>query len=273
MPKLTYDQINFNYQDTGSGIPFFFQHGLGADVNQTFGIFRPPPGFRLISFDCRAHGETRPVGNPEKIGIAAFADDLGALMDCLEIERAIVGGISMGAAIALNFTLRFSERVLGLVLSRPAWLDGPRPENAAVFTQIAQLIRQHGARRGREEFLKSAAYKKIQSEVPDAAISLLNQFNHPRAEETVIKLERIPGDAPNRDLAELARIRVPTLVLANRQDPIHPFEYGEIVARSIPGAEFEEITSKSVSIPRHEEDVQRALADFLERRFASRLNG
>jgi pimeloyl-ACP methyl ester carboxylesterase len=273
MPKLTHDQIDFNYQDAGSGIPFFFQHGLGADVSQTFGIFRPPPGFRLISFDCRAHGETRPVGNPERIGIAAFADDLGALMDCLEIERAIVGGISMGAAIALNFTLRFSERVLGLVLSRPAWLDGPRPENAAVFTQIAQLIRQHGARRGGEEFIKSDTYKKIQSELPDTANSLLNQFNHPRAEETVVKLERIPGDTPNRDLAELARIRVPTLVLANRQDPIHPFEYGEIVARSIPGAEFKEITSKSVSIPRHEEDVQRALADFLERRFASRLNG
>jgi pimeloyl-ACP methyl ester carboxylesterase len=273
MPKLTHDQIDFNYQDIGSGIPFFFQHGLGADVNQTFGIFRPPPGFRLISFDCRAHGETRPVGDPEKIGIAAFADDLGALMDCLKIERAIVGGISMGAAIALNFTLRFSERVLGLVLSRPAWLDGPRPENAAVFTQIAQLIRQHGARGGREEFLKSDTYKKIQSELPDTANSLLNQFNHPRAEETVVKLERIPGDTPNRDLAELARIRVPTLVLANRQDPIHPFEYGEIVARSISGAEFKEITSKSVSIARHEEDVQRALADFLERRFASRLNG
>ena len=273
MPKLTHDQIDFNYQDTGSGIPFFFQHGLGADVSQTFGIFRPPPGFRLISFDCRAHGETRPVGDPEKIGIAAFADDLEALMDRLEIERAIVGGISMGAAIALNFTLRFSERVLGLVLSRPAWLDGPRPDNAVVFTQIAQLIRQYGARRGREEFLKSDTYKKIQSEVPDTANSLLNQFNHPRAEETVVKLERIPRDAPNRNLAELARIRVPTLVLANRLDAIHPFEYGEILARSIPGAEFKEITSKSVSIGRHEEDVQRALADFLGRRFANRLNG
>jgi len=272
MPKLTHDQIDFNYQDIGSGIPFIFQHGLGADVNQTFGIFRPPPGFRLISFDCLAHGETRPVGNPEKIGIAAFADDLGALMDCLEIERAIVGGISMGVAVALNFTLRFSERVMGLVLSRPAWLEGPRPENAAVFTQIAQLIRQHGARRGREEFLKSDRFREIQGELPDTANSLLNQFNHPRAEETVVKLERIPGDAPNRDLAELARIRVPTLVLANRLDAIHPFEYGEVLARSIPGAEFKEITSKSISIARHEEDVQRALADFLGRRFGSRLN-
>ncbi|MEO8426489.1 MAG: alpha/beta hydrolase [Verrucomicrobiota bacterium] len=273
MPKLTHDQIEFNYRDNGSGIPFVFQHGLGADVNQTFGIFRPPSGFRLLSFDCRAHGETRPVGNPEKIGIAAFADDLGALMDCLKIERAIIGGISMGAAIALNFALRFSERAMGLVLSRPAWLDGPRPDNVTVFAQIAQLIRQHGARRGREEFLKSDTYAKIRSELPDTANSLLNQFNHPRAEETVVKLERIPGDAPNRDLGELARIRVPTLVLANRLDPIHPFEYGEVLARSIPGAEFKEITSKSVSIERHESEVQHAVADFLERRFAIRLNG
>jgi len=69
----------------------------------------------------------------------------------------------------------------------------------------------------------------------------------------------------------LAQIQVPTLVLANRLDSIHPFEYGEILARSIPGAEFKEITSKSVSIAQHEEDVQRALANFLERRFA-RLN-
>jgi len=97
------DGIDFHYQSSGLGVPFFFQHGLGADLTQTFGLFRPPDGIRLIGFDCRAHGQTRPVGPPEKISLAAFADDLLALMDWLRIEKAVVGGISMGAAVALNF--------------------------------------------------------------------------------------------------------------------------------------------------------------------------
>lgn len=66
MPTFLHDEIHFHYRDTGSGVPFVFQHGLGADVSQTFDLFTPPPGFRLLSFDCRAHGETRPVGDPKK---------------------------------------------------------------------------------------------------------------------------------------------------------------------------------------------------------------
>ena len=66
MAILEHDGLSFHYLDKGSGTPFFFQHGLGGDVNQTFGLFQPPPGIRLISYDCRAHGETRPLGDPEK---------------------------------------------------------------------------------------------------------------------------------------------------------------------------------------------------------------
>jgi hypothetical protein len=57
---------------------------------------------------------------------------------------------------------------------------------------------------------------------------------------------------------------VPTLVLANRRDPIHPFEYGEALAQAIPGAEFKELTSKSVSRERHESEVQQFLEYFLD---------
>jgi pimeloyl-ACP methyl ester carboxylesterase len=56
-------------------------------------------------------------------------------MDYLRLPQAIVGGISMGAAVALNFTLRFPERVLGLILSRPAWLDGPLPSNVRIYAE------------------------------------------------------------------------------------------------------------------------------------------
>ncbi len=270
MPFFSRDGLQFHYREAGAGVPFVFQHGLGGDTEQTFGLFRPPQGFRLLTLDCRAHGETRPLGDCAKIGIASFADDLLAWLDHLRIERAVVGGISMGAAVALNFALRHAERLLGLVLSRPAWLHGPNRENARLFGHVARLIREHGPGRGCELFLQSEDYRQVLQESPDNAAGLLWQFEQPRAAETVAKLERIPNDTPNRDAAELRVITVPTLVLANRQDLIHPFAFGEALAEAIRGAEFHELTPKSVSKERHTTDVQRFVGDFLVRHFSSR---
>jgi pimeloyl-ACP methyl ester carboxylesterase len=263
MPYFQRDGIAFHYRESGQGLPFVFQHGLGGDANQTFGLFAPPPGYRLITMECRGHGETRPLGDPDKISLAAFVDDLCALLDQLALPQVVIGGISMGAAVALMMTLRFPERVRGLVLSRPAWLDQPMPPNSALYPVIAQLIRQYGAAHGLERFLQSAEYLEIARTAPDAARSLCGQFTHPRAEETVVKLERIPHDAPSHDRQEWAAIGVPTLVLANRQDPIHPFAYGEIIAQLIPRAEFHELTSKSVDPARHARETQTFIESFL----------
>ena len=267
MPLFAHDGIQFHYEAKGSGLPCFFQHGLGADVSQPFGLLTPPSGIRLLAFDCRAHGRTQPAGPAAKIGIGAFADDLRALMDFLKIERCIVGGISMGAAVALNFALRYPDRVIGLILSRPAWLDGPNPWNVRMFTVIARLLREHGPARGRELFKQTPEFAETAREFPDVARSLGGQFENPRAAENVVNLERIPLDAPCQDRREWASIKTPALVLANRQDPVHPFEYGEICARLIPGAEFQEIAAKSVSVEQHALDVQRFIEDFLKRRF------
>ena len=267
MPFFTHENIEFHYRSGGTGLPFFFQHGLGAELGQPFSLFQPPPGFRLLAFDVRAHGLTNPIGDPAKLRFNTFAEDLRALMNYLEIQKAIVGGISMGAGLALNFTLRFPERVLGLVLSRPAWLDAPNPWNVKMFSLVTRLIREHGAQRGQEVFRQTAEYAELLQKWPDVANSLALQFESPRVEETAFKLESIIQDTPNTDRQQWKSIRVPTLVLANRQDPIHPFEYGEILAAAIPGAELKEITSKSVSIERHEADVQRYIGEFLTNNF------
>ena len=173
----------------------------------------------------------------------------------------------MGAALALNFVLRYRHRVMGLVLSRPAWLDKPARTDGNAFLEIAKLIRQHGAARGAELFQETKVYRACLRKSPDAAASLLGQFSHPRAEETVIKLERIPRHVPAHGREDWASITVPTLVLANRQDPIHPFEFGETLARIIPGAEFRELTPKSVSLEAHAADVQRHIETFLKSHF------
>jgi len=268
MAHFSHDGLTFHYRDMGTGTPFVFQHGLGGDVNQPYDLFRPPAGFRLLAFDCRAHGETQPLGPPEKIHIASFADDLGKFLDHLEIKAAVVGGISMGAAVAMNFALRFPDRVLGLVQSRPAWLAGPNRENHRVFSYISRLLQQHGCQRGQPIFRESEIYRTILDRAPETATSLAGQFDNPHAVERAIRLELIPLDAPYQQLDELKAVDVPTLVLANRQDPVHPFEFGAELAGAVPNAEFHEITSKSVSAEQHGQDVQRYLADFLVRYFS-----
>ena len=265
MARIQHGGIQFFYRDSGGeGIPFIFQHGLGGDAEQPFGLFDPPAGFRLLAFDCRAHGQTQPVGNPDKIHIPQFSADLNSLLDALKIEQAIVGGISMGAALALHFALQNPQRVLGLVLSRPAWLDGPMPaENRNAYGTIAQLLREYGPIKGARLFTKTDVYAKLSQRSPDVAESLLKQFHAPLAEERVIRLAQIPNDAPHPDRSIWRTLNIPTLILANKQDPIHPFRFGQQLAQSIPGAIFREISAKSVSKIQHQSDVQTNIEQFI----------
>lgn len=260
-----HDGLQFHYRDSGEGLPFIFQHGLGGDTHQTAEVFQPPqPGIRFISMDARGHGETRPLGEPDKINFDTFADDVIVLLDYLRITSAVVGGISMGAGLSLNLALRYPARVRGLILSRPAWLDQPMPDNLRLFPQVAGYIRQYGAQAGLERFKQSSKFITLQRNAPDVANSALTQFENPRAEDSVARLERIPQDAPNRNRAEWSTISVPVLVLANWVDPVHPFEYGEIIAAAIPGATLHEIPSKSVDKAQHFIQARRYIKAFLE---------
>lgn len=267
MSVFHYDGFDFHYRSEGDGLPFVFQHGLGGDLEQPFSLYQPPAGISMHVFDCQTHGLTEPCGDPDRISIERFADDLGVFLDHLGIETAIVGGISLGAAISLNFVLRYPQRVLGLVQSRPAWLAEPNHDNAERFRFIAGLLRQYGPEVGKQQFEDSAMYAKIREVSLDTASSLSGQFDAPRAVQRAARLERIPLCQPTASLEDLSRIRVPALVLANRQDPVHPFAYGEATAKHVAGAEFREIAAKSASAEQHQADYQEHITRFLQTHF------
>ena len=267
MPRFSYDGIDFHYRQNGQGKPFVFQHGLGGDTGQPFGIFDPPGGFQMLSLDVRGHGATTPVGPPEKITLSAMADDIIVWLDYLDIPKAIIGGISMGAGISLNLALRYPDRFEGVVLSRPAWLDKPHPENLTVYATIARLIRIYGAEKGLEEFKKTNEYQKTLERSTDSADSLCKQFLSPRAEDAVVRLEQISSNPSPIPMSRWSQIKVPTLVLANKQDTIHCFEYGQAWAAAIPGAQFVEITPKSINPAQHSVDVQQHIETFLTHHF------
>jgi pimeloyl-ACP methyl ester carboxylesterase len=266
MPVFEHDGVRFRYRELGAGVAFVFGHGLGADLTQPMALCLPLAGVRLIVFDCRAHGATQPHGPVEKISLGQFADDLRALLDWLGVDRLVVGGISMGAGVALNFARRFPDRVTALVLSRPAWLDRASPPNLSIFGVVAALIRAYGPERGLEEFVSSREYGELVREHPANAESLVAQFREPRAAEAVARLERIPADVPAPDRDDWDRIRMPALVLASRADCIHPFEYGMELAAGLPDAAFREITPKAVDPSAHMEDARAAIQEFLTQR-------
>ena len=157
--------------------------------------------------------------------------------------------------------------MLGLVLSRPAWIDGPLPENVRLYAMIARLIRDLGPKEGLERFRRTPEFLAMERDSPDCARSLIGQFEQPGAEECVARLERLPGDSPCAGREAYRTVQVPSLILGNRQDPIHPWTFAETLALLIPGAVLREITPKSVSPDSHAADVQRSINEFLTMHF------
>ena len=193
------------------------------------------PDTRTIIYDNRAHGRTT-LGDPAHLNFRAMADDMAALLDHLAIDKAVIGGVSMGAGIALSCALRQPDRVLGLVLSRPAWLDTPHPPNLAFTSIAAGLIEQHGLPKAAPLFEQTDYYRQLLSISPGTADSLRSVLLEADADTLVAAYRNIPASTPVDSLDGLSSIGVPALVIGNDNDPIHPFAVAETLARALPNA-------------------------------------
>ena len=264
MGTLERDGIQFRYEVLGEGRALVLCHGLGGDRQQPKELVGPLDGYRLIVWDCRGHGETQPVGPAEKFSFGPMAEDLAALLDHLGVERAILGGISMGAGIAVRFAAQWPYRVEALVLVRPAWLVEPRPDNLALLSRAANLLRRLGPEVGLAEFQKLPELARIRGDSPAVADSFCEQFTKPGALQRVARLERLPADCPvdKWDLVEV--LTIPALVIGTQRDPVHPMEFAQAWAEHLPRANFQEITSKSEDDARHIAEFRRHLARFLD---------
>jgi pimeloyl-ACP methyl ester carboxylesterase len=168
--------------------------GSAATPTQPDGLYHPER--RLVCLECRGHGATIPLGDGDRLTFATFAADVLALMDQLDIERALLGGVSMGAGVAARIALDHPERVTGLILVRPAWLDAPHPENLRIMEIVAGLIRQYDTDDALAALEGEASYQAIAAQAPSAADSLRGQFSRRLARERAAVLERMPADHP-----------------------------------------------------------------------------
>lgn len=105
--------INLAYDDQGSGPTVLLIHGFPLCRKMWHPQFHalPDAGFRLIAPDLRGFGESDEPDGPYSMDL--FADDVIGLLDYLEIDRAVVGGMSMGGYVLFNLLERYPERIRG----------------------------------------------------------------------------------------------------------------------------------------------------------------
>lgn len=243
----------------GEGPPVIFQHGLGGDDAQVAEVF-PASGFRRLTLECRAQGQSE-AGDPEAFSIKTFAGDVMAFAGDRGFARFAVGGISMGAAIALRIAVKWPERVTALILARPAWLWERAPENMRVFAELARFLPEGR----REEFEASPAAQMLATKAPDNLASLRKFFDRSDPGTTARLLAAIAADGPGLTEPDIRSIAMPVLVIGNAIDWVHPLSHARTLAAMIPGARFVEIAPKAIDKARHAAEFRAAVSAFLHK--------
>ena len=261
MNQFLRDGIRLRIDDAdGSGQPVIFQHGLCGDAKQTAEVFPADPRFRRFTLECRGHGGSE-AGDPARFSIATFADDLIAIIDPRGLGPCVIGGISMGAAIALRIAVKRPDLILGLILARPAWVTEAAPVNMAPNAEVGALIAKGGSR---EAFENGPTAKHLAKAAPDNLASLLSFFDRKPLATTAALLQAISADGPGVTEAEVRAIRVPTLVIGIGRDFVHPLAHAETFAALIPNSKLAVITAKADDRARYVADFQLALKHFLK---------
>ena len=219
-------------QDEGQGTPLLLMHAFPLDR----AMFEPQnkelaDSLGVITFDCPGVGDSQagPVTMEE---IA----DLGvAVLDSLNIEKAVVGGVSMGGYAAFALERCYPDRLLGLVLAntKPA---GDTEQAKAGRRELAALAREQGAAAVAERMLPKLLGETTRRERP-AVVERVCPIIERTAPETIVRLlDALARRADSTD--RLAEISVPTLIMAGEEDSLAPAREAGEWAKRIPGSRF-----------------------------------
>jgi pimeloyl-ACP methyl ester carboxylesterase len=193
-------------------------------------------GHDVLAYDARGHGRSDPAPSPEAYTYEDLAADLLAVMDEAGFERAVLAGASMGAHTALRVAIEHPERVAGLVVATPAYDPASWPRDLGRWDALSDGLRSGGVDGFVAAYGDPGVPEKWRDNVVKVLYQRLGAHEHPEA--VADALRAVPRSRPFASLDELREVRVPTTIVADRDevDPGHPLAVGEAYARTIPGA-------------------------------------
>jgi pimeloyl-ACP methyl ester carboxylesterase len=224
----------------GHGTPVVLLHGLTATRRYVVMGSRAleRSGHRVIAYDARGHGRSSPAERPEAYSYAQLVRDLEAVMDQLEVSRAVLAGASMGAHTLLRLALENPDRVSGLVVITPGYDPAEHDDEAGLarWDALADGLQRGGV----EGFVRAYGVPDVPPAWQETVVKVIRQrmAQHEHPEAVADALRVVPRDRPFGALADLGEISGPVAVVASADepDPGHPQALGEAYAGAIPGA-------------------------------------
>jgi len=220
MPELDRDGVRLHYEVSGEGSPVLLTHGYSATCRMWDGQVEALKGrYRVITWDMRGHGESDYPDDPAAYSEAATVGDMAAILRACSVEKAVIGGLSLGGYMSLAFNLAHPEMVRALMLfdtgpgfkkdeARAAWNENAR-------ARADRLDREGLAALGSSDEVRMSRHRSAHG-LAGAARGMLSQ-------------------ADARVINSLEHIAVPTLVLVGSEDK--PFIAAtDYMARKIPHA-------------------------------------
>ncbi|MBQ8184901.1 MAG: alpha/beta hydrolase [Lachnospiraceae bacterium] len=227
--------IQLHYTEAGLGEPLLLLHGNGEDNSYFFHqIEYFSKSRRVLAIDTRGHGQS-PRGTAP-FTLEQFSEDLLAFLDRQNIPKADILGFSDGGNIALLFALKYPERVNRLILNG-ANLE---PKGVKIFVQLPIILGYH---------LASLFAKKS-----------------PKARKNA-ELLGLMVNEPHIAPAQLAKLQIPTLVIAGTKDMIRT-GHTRLIAKNIPRAQLQLLPGTHFIANQSPAAFNRAVAEFLETDFS-----
>ncbi len=221
--------IEINYEVYGDGPPLVLAHGYTASLE----MWREQvPAFsakyRLVIYDTRGHGATTAPADTARYNLARdYVADQLALMDHLAIDRAYVGGLSMGGMIAQEFALQHPQRVRALLLfdTGPGMSGLPRaPQQRPQFEKLRETMQSAARGSGMSAIVDrmrdgAAAFRPPGGgPIPEAVRRHVENMRK-MSVDGFLGANQAMHDWPGT-YERLAAITAPALILVGQEDPL-----------------------------------------------------
>lgn len=247
--QFTSGDVTIRYRDLGTGDPIVFIHGYAATLETLVATANALPGeHRKVALDVRGFGKSTKFGSADKFG-QKMVDDVIALMDALNIQRAHLVGHSMGALIAANVAARYPARV-----STAALVAGPFWGEPTFTQETRRWVTDLESGKGLVNFMLWIMPGTDPKLATTMSTGMLKANDQPSLTESMRSLPRLA-------ITSLPKDGNKVLLVAGTADPLFPLSTA--FAKQTPGSKMLEIAGANhVSVVTNAEAIKAMTAQL-----------